>query len=152
MTDFLKDCYFNGFYKGRKNFVPTLRYANKLRAMQHSIAIKIQMLKSNLKSKFRFRHRNCDEIRMKFRRNFETEGSISKSKFREIETSKFRRNYDKIFVGIWIVEKQTNDFRGNPIVGLRRLLCVKNLHISSQQGLWNVKWFLTHLHEIKNLS
>jgi hypothetical protein len=23
MTDFLKDCYFNGFCKGRKNFVPT---------------------------------------------------------------------------------------------------------------------------------
>jgi hypothetical protein len=29
MTDFLKDCYFNGFCKGRKNFVLTLRYAKK---------------------------------------------------------------------------------------------------------------------------
>jgi hypothetical protein len=27
MTDFLKDCYFNGFCKGRKNFVLTPRYA-----------------------------------------------------------------------------------------------------------------------------
>jgi hypothetical protein len=36
MTDFLKDCYFNGFCKGRKNFVPTSRYAKKLRAMRHS--------------------------------------------------------------------------------------------------------------------
>jgi hypothetical protein len=36
MTDFLKDCYFNGFCKGRKNLVPTPRYAKKLRAMQHS--------------------------------------------------------------------------------------------------------------------
>jgi hypothetical protein len=35
-TDFLKDCYFNGFCKGRKNFVPTPRYAKKLRAMLHS--------------------------------------------------------------------------------------------------------------------
>jgi hypothetical protein len=34
MTDFF--CYFNGFCKGRKNFVPTPRYAKKLRAMQHS--------------------------------------------------------------------------------------------------------------------
>jgi hypothetical protein len=33
MTDFLKDCYFNGVCKGRKNFVPTPRYAKKLRAM-----------------------------------------------------------------------------------------------------------------------
>jgi hypothetical protein len=32
---FLKNCYFNGFYKGRKNFVLTPRYAKKLRAMQH---------------------------------------------------------------------------------------------------------------------
>jgi hypothetical protein len=29
MTDFLKDCYFNGFCKGRKTFVPTPRYAKK---------------------------------------------------------------------------------------------------------------------------
>jgi hypothetical protein len=37
MTDFLIDCYFNGFYKGRKNFVSTPRYAKKkLRAMPHS--------------------------------------------------------------------------------------------------------------------
>jgi hypothetical protein len=36
MTDFLKDCYLNGFCKGRKNFVPTPRYAKKLRAMLHS--------------------------------------------------------------------------------------------------------------------
>jgi hypothetical protein len=36
MTDFLKDCYFNGFCKGRKKFVPTPRYAKKLRAMQES--------------------------------------------------------------------------------------------------------------------
>jgi hypothetical protein len=35
MTDFLKDCYFNGFCKGRKNFVPTPRYAKKLLAMRH---------------------------------------------------------------------------------------------------------------------
>jgi hypothetical protein len=33
MADFLKDCYFNGFCKGRKNFVSTPRYAKKLRAM-----------------------------------------------------------------------------------------------------------------------
>jgi hypothetical protein len=36
MTDILKDCYFNGFCKGKKNFVLTPRYAKKLRAMQHS--------------------------------------------------------------------------------------------------------------------
>jgi hypothetical protein len=36
MTDFLKDCYFNGFCKGRKNYVPTPRYAKKLRSMPHS--------------------------------------------------------------------------------------------------------------------
>jgi hypothetical protein len=36
MTDFLKDCYFNGFCKGRKNVVPTPRYAKKLRTMPHS--------------------------------------------------------------------------------------------------------------------
>jgi hypothetical protein len=36
MTDLLKDCYFNGFCKGRKNFVPTPRSAKKLRAMRHS--------------------------------------------------------------------------------------------------------------------
>jgi hypothetical protein len=36
MTDFLKDCYFNGFCKGRKNFVPTPRYMKKLPAMLHS--------------------------------------------------------------------------------------------------------------------
>jgi hypothetical protein len=36
MTDFLKGCYFNGFCKGRKNFVPTPRYAQKLFAMRHS--------------------------------------------------------------------------------------------------------------------
>jgi hypothetical protein len=36
MTDFLIDCYFNGFCKGRKNFVSTPRFAKKLRAMQHS--------------------------------------------------------------------------------------------------------------------
>jgi hypothetical protein len=36
MTDFLKDCSFNGFCIGRKNFVPTPRYAKKLRAMRHS--------------------------------------------------------------------------------------------------------------------
>jgi hypothetical protein len=37
MTDFLKDCYFNGFCKGRKNFVLTPRNAKKLRAMRHSV-------------------------------------------------------------------------------------------------------------------
>jgi hypothetical protein len=36
MTDFLKDCYFNGFCEGRTNFVPTPRYAKKLPAMRHS--------------------------------------------------------------------------------------------------------------------
>jgi hypothetical protein len=36
MTDFLKDCYFYGFCKGRKNFVLTPRYAKKFRAMRHS--------------------------------------------------------------------------------------------------------------------
>jgi hypothetical protein len=36
MTDFFKDCYFNGFCKGRKNFGPTPHYAKKLRAMRHS--------------------------------------------------------------------------------------------------------------------
>jgi hypothetical protein len=36
MTDFLKDCYFNGFCKGRKNFVRTPRYAQKLHTMRHS--------------------------------------------------------------------------------------------------------------------
>jgi hypothetical protein len=34
MTDFLKDRYFNDFYKGRNNFFPTPRYAKKLCAMQ----------------------------------------------------------------------------------------------------------------------
>jgi hypothetical protein len=40
MTDFSKDCYFNGFSKGRKNFVPTPRYAKKFRAMLHSAEFK----------------------------------------------------------------------------------------------------------------
>jgi hypothetical protein len=40
MTDFLIDCYFNGLCKGRKNFVPTPRYAKKLRAMRHSAELK----------------------------------------------------------------------------------------------------------------
>jgi hypothetical protein len=35
-TNFLIDCYFIGFCKGRKNFVSTSRYAKKLRAMRHS--------------------------------------------------------------------------------------------------------------------
>jgi hypothetical protein len=36
MADFMIDCYFNGFCKGRKHFVLTLRYAKKLCAMWHS--------------------------------------------------------------------------------------------------------------------
>jgi hypothetical protein len=40
MTNFLKDCYFNCFCKGRNNFVPTPRYAKKLRAMRHSAEFK----------------------------------------------------------------------------------------------------------------
>jgi hypothetical protein len=40
MTDFLKVCYFDGFCKGRKNFVPIHRYAKKLRAMPHSAELK----------------------------------------------------------------------------------------------------------------
>jgi hypothetical protein len=36
MTDFLIDCYFNGFCKGIKNFISTPRYAKKLRAMRQS--------------------------------------------------------------------------------------------------------------------
>jgi hypothetical protein len=36
MADFLIDCYFNDFCKGRKNFFSTPRYAKKLRAMRHS--------------------------------------------------------------------------------------------------------------------
>jgi hypothetical protein len=46
MTDFLKDCYFNGFCKGRTNFVPTPRYAKKLLAMRQSAE------STNLKEKF----------------------------------------------------------------------------------------------------
>jgi hypothetical protein len=38
MTDFLKDCYFNGFYKGRKHFVPTPRYAKKLRVLKNILS------------------------------------------------------------------------------------------------------------------
>jgi hypothetical protein len=36
MTHFLINCYFNGFCKGRKEFVSTLRYAKKLHTMRHS--------------------------------------------------------------------------------------------------------------------
>jgi hypothetical protein len=36
MIDVLIYCYFNGFGKGRKNFVSTPHYAKKLRAMPHS--------------------------------------------------------------------------------------------------------------------
>jgi hypothetical protein len=36
MTDFLIDWYFNSSCKGRKNFVFTPRYADKLLAMPHS--------------------------------------------------------------------------------------------------------------------
>jgi hypothetical protein len=44
MTDFLKDCYFNGFCKGRKNFVPTPRYAKKLRAMPHNAETRLRAM------------------------------------------------------------------------------------------------------------
>jgi hypothetical protein len=39
MIDFLKDCYFNGFVKGRKKVVLTPRYAKKLRAMPHRFSL-----------------------------------------------------------------------------------------------------------------
>jgi hypothetical protein len=41
MTDFLIDCYFNGFCKGRTKFVSTPRYAKKLRAMRHSAEFRL---------------------------------------------------------------------------------------------------------------
>jgi hypothetical protein len=44
MTDFLLDCYVNGFYKGRTKFFPTPRYAKKLRAMPHSAEFKEKVL------------------------------------------------------------------------------------------------------------
>jgi hypothetical protein len=40
MTDFLKDCYFNGFCKGKKNFVPNPRFAKKIRAMPLNVKFK----------------------------------------------------------------------------------------------------------------
>jgi hypothetical protein len=45
MTDFFKD--FNGFCKDRKNFVPTPRYAKKLRAMWHSAELRKKVLSAN---------------------------------------------------------------------------------------------------------
>jgi hypothetical protein len=46
MTEFLKDCYFNGFCKGRKTFVPTLRYAQKkLCAMRHSAVSRLRAMR-----------------------------------------------------------------------------------------------------------
>jgi hypothetical protein len=36
MTDYLIDCYFNFFCKGKQHFVSTPRYAKKLRTMLHS--------------------------------------------------------------------------------------------------------------------
>jgi hypothetical protein len=52
MTDFLKDCYFNGFCKGRKNFVPTPRYqyAKKLCAMQHSGESRLRAMRHSAES------------------------------------------------------------------------------------------------------
>jgi hypothetical protein len=49
MSDFLKDCYFNGFCKGRKNFVPT--FAKKLRAMHHSAKSGLPAMPLNVKFK-----------------------------------------------------------------------------------------------------
>jgi hypothetical protein len=46
MTDFLKNCFFNDFCKGRKNFVPTSRYAKLLRAMWYSSELQLPAMQS----------------------------------------------------------------------------------------------------------
>jgi hypothetical protein len=52
MADFLKDCYFNSFCKGRKNFVPTPRYAKKIRAMPHSAESRLSAMQHSAESIF----------------------------------------------------------------------------------------------------
>jgi hypothetical protein len=51
MTDLLKDCYFNGFCKGRKNFVPTPHYAKKLRAMRQSAESRLPAMPHSAESR-----------------------------------------------------------------------------------------------------
>jgi hypothetical protein len=53
MTDFLKDYYFNGFFKGRKNFVLTPRYAKKLPAMRHSAESRLRPIPHSGESRLR---------------------------------------------------------------------------------------------------
>jgi hypothetical protein len=55
MTDFLKDCYFNDFCKGRKNFVPTPSYEKKLRAIWHSAELRLLAMRHSAESIFLFK-------------------------------------------------------------------------------------------------
>jgi hypothetical protein len=51
MTDFLIDCNFNSFCKGKKNFVSTPRYAKKLLAMRHSTESRLRAMPPSVKFK-----------------------------------------------------------------------------------------------------
>jgi hypothetical protein len=53
MTDFLIDCYFNGFCKGRKNFVPTPCYAKKVLkcGVKKKFYLRLRALPLNVKFK-----------------------------------------------------------------------------------------------------
>jgi hypothetical protein len=62
MTDFLKDFYFNGFCKGRKNFVPTPRYAKKLRAMQHSAESRLRAMPHSAESRLPAMRHSAESI------------------------------------------------------------------------------------------
>jgi hypothetical protein len=53
MTDFLIDCYFNGFCKGRKNSVLTPCNAKKLHTMQHSAKLRLRAMPHSAKSRIR---------------------------------------------------------------------------------------------------
>jgi hypothetical protein len=53
MTDFFKDCYSNGFCKGRKNFVSTPLYARKLSAMPHSAEFYLRLRAMPLNVKYK---------------------------------------------------------------------------------------------------
>jgi hypothetical protein len=54
VTEFLIDCYFNGFFKGRKNFVSTPRYAKKFCAMRHSAESRLRAMRHSGESTPRY--------------------------------------------------------------------------------------------------
>jgi hypothetical protein len=54
MADFLIDCYFNGFCKGRKNFFLTPRYAKQPCAMLHSAELRLRAMRHSAEFKKQF--------------------------------------------------------------------------------------------------